>query len=914
MAASAEQIEEICQQTEQAARHAAAWVEDNPEAVRNEADSLKHEVRRWRMTARRLSDAASRPMCVGVFGASQAGKSYLISALARSGTKPLTTTIGGHQLDYLAKINPEGDKEATGLVTRFTIGALPATERAPVSLRLLTEADLLKILGNSFLSDADHSLIEEPTPEAITERLEAARAKIKPQPVDASLDSDGVFDVQDYLERSFRSLAHVKTLKDQFWNEAAELAPRLEIRDRAALLSLIWGDVAPFTELYVRLYQALAKLGFARDACCGLEGLTDEKNGERVRRADSIINVDTLFSLGADSEASGTVTLENVRTGQSAALQRGEATALIAELGIQMDDKPYDFFEHTDLLDFPGARSREPIQKFESWLQEGETRLGTVFLRGKVAYLYERYNAERELTSMLLCVGPSNQEVTSLPAMIQDWIHATHGQTVAERAEQETALFLVLTKFDMHFDVKGGNVDDYTSRWTNRLDASFRNFFGKQFDWPYHWQANNQPFRNIFWVRNPNFRAEAIIDYDAEGQEIQIRDTAAERIELLHQGYLENPDVQTYIADPDTKWNAAMTMNDGGVSLLAERLRPVCRPELKLNQIAGRIREVQHKMQHRLAPYHISGDYEAELAKRLERIDEDVIPPLVDCMQEGRFGLLLREAMIDEYDMERLFKSVRFRKPVNGSAKGRGEAKDAGATAQTGGLSPARGSGRLGKFGRRTGSKGVDAAAANADTSSSTKGSLKPEDPGLAFANEVLRAWTMALRTLQENDQRAAYFHFNPGGIETLVNELVAGAERLGFADEVARKVSHWETFTQEPHQAAPGAGLIAGNILNDYITYLGFDRQDADARPRSDPDDPNSDRPIFPPHGAQEARVQRIELDEAPEPYNEDYCADWLIALQQLTRENVSGGLDADTPENRRLGEILANLGDQAA
>jgi hypothetical protein len=914
MAPSAEQIEEICRQTEQAARDAAAWVDDNPEAVRNEADGLKHEVRRWRITARRLGDAAKRPMCVGVFGASQAGKSYLISALARSGTKPLTTTIGGHQLDYLAKINPEGDKEATGLVTRFTIGALPATERAPVSLRLLTEADLLKILGNSFLSDADHSMIEEPSAEAITERLEAARTRVQPQPVDASLDSDEVFDVQDYLERSFRSLAHVKALKNQFWADAAELAPRLEIRDRAELLSLIWGDVAPFTELYVRLFQALAKLGFARDACCGLEGLTDEKNGERVRRTDSIINVDTLFSLGADNAASGTVTLENVRTGQSAALQRGEATALIAELGIQMDDKPYDFFEHTDLLDFPGARSREPIQKFESWLQEGETRIGTVFLRGKVAYLYERYNAERELTSMLLCVGPSNQEVTSLPSMIQDWIHATHGQTVAERAEQETALFLVLTKFDMHFDVKGGNVDDYTSRWTNRLDASFRNFFGKQFDWPYHWQGNNQPFRNIFWVRNPNFRAEAIIDYDADGQEIQIRDTAAERIERLHQGYLENPDVQSYIAEPDTKWDAAMTMNDGGVSLLAERLRPVCRPELKLNQIAGRIREVQNKLHHRLAPYHISGDYEAELAKRLERIDEDVVPPLVDCMQEGRFGLLLREAMVDEYDMERLFKSVRFRKPVDGSGKDGGKTEEAAASAPSRGASPATGTGRLAKIRRGAGAKPADAAPADGGDTSVKSKLKRREDPGRAFASEVLRAWTTALRTLQENDQRTAYFHFNPGGIETLVNELVAGAERMGLADEVAQKVSHWETFTQEPHQAAPGAGLIAGNIVNDYITYLGFDRQDPDARPSSDPDDPNNDRPIFPPHGAAEAEVERIELAEVPEPYNEDYCADWLIALQQLTRENVSGGVDADTPQNRRLGEILANLGDQAA
>ena len=39
-----------------------------------------------------------------------------------------------------------------------------------------------------------------------------------------------------------------------------------------------------------------------------------------------------------------------------------------------------------------------------------------------MAYLFERYKTDLELTSMLLCIGPSNQEVQDLPAVINDWV------------------------------------------------------------------------------------------------------------------------------------------------------------------------------------------------------------------------------------------------------------------------------------------------------------------------------------------------------------------------------------------------------------------------------------------------------------------------------------------------------------
>ena len=68
---------------------------------------------------------------------------------------------------------------------------------------------------------------------------------------------------------------------------------------------------------------------------------------------------------------------------------------------------------------------------------------------------------------MLLCIGPSNQEVKTLPEMVYDWIASTHGATPEQRAQQPTALFLVLTKFDMEFEEKAGERSP-EGRWTTR--------------------------------------------------------------------------------------------------------------------------------------------------------------------------------------------------------------------------------------------------------------------------------------------------------------------------------------------------------------------------------------------------------------------------------------------------------------
>ena len=130
------------------------WIDDvrkTAVSVANEAHGLTNSARKAENLARKLQGAAGRRNCVGVFGPSQAGKSYLVSALARRPLGQLTADFAGTHKDFLTEINPPGDRESTGLVTRFTAHKSAEADH-PVELRLLSETDVVKILANSFYS------------------------------------------------------------------------------------------------------------------------------------------------------------------------------------------------------------------------------------------------------------------------------------------------------------------------------------------------------------------------------------------------------------------------------------------------------------------------------------------------------------------------------------------------------------------------------------------------------------------------------------------------------------------------------------------------------------------------------------------------------------------------------------------
>ncbi len=871
-------LEDLCAKLGGACSEAGEWVRRNTDLVRNEEESLLKELRHAGRQYRILGRAAGRKMCAGVFGPSQAGKSYLISALARDSQGFLMARFGAEKHDFIQEINPEGGKESTGLVTRFTLSE-PAklTEGFPVQVRLLSETDLVKIVANTFYADCEHKEEDQSDVQKTLELLKTRRRK------DAShIDLDAMEDLREYLNRDFRSKARVAMLDKQYWPEALALGPCLGLEDRLLLYALIWDEVPEFTRLLGILFQALEQLGHPDLAYCPMSALTP--------RESSIIDVATLEGLEngtADGE-----TLEMISAdGKKATLPRAVVTALTAELTIVMDQQPAPYFQTTDLLDFPGYRSRYKIDNIRHELAK-PGMLKEMFLRGKVAYLFQRYCNEHELTSMLLCIGPSNQEVQDLPGVINDWVCSTHGDRPELRDNHPVSLFLVLTKFDMEFEQKKG-APSVESRWDNRLHASLLDFFGKQHDWPREWDSKGA-FRNLFLLRNPNFRFDAILDYDAEGHEKGVRSEMQGYVQSLEQAFMNSQLVASHFANPRVSWDAAMRLNDGGISYIRESLSPLCNPELKDSQLSQAITEISAKLHNRLKIFYRSDDREELLKQKLGQVK--VLFARLGALQKNyqRMGKLLRSFTLRDADIFDMYPEAlrNFLEDHEDKAK----------ESETGPETPAE-----------VDITEVDLESWNPFSDSpdhaQQAAEVEPErmDEAAFFAKQIEQNWISHLRDLASDPAMQKYFQLSAQEFSDLVGELGTGCARLELRKamlDAFHKASAYVNTQKESILWQQSS--MAAHIINHYVSYLGFDPESSEQE-RTIKAGANTVVVFTPPKSV----TGMVELGTERSNYLAGYLRDWLHALYALVVGNVNfdGQTEINMEENLALGTLLQHF-----
>ena len=111
-------------------------------------------------------------------------------------------------------------------MTRFSIRAQPHPPGHPVCLRLLSAADIVKIIGNTFFLDGDLKAETLPTAERIDAVLARARVGRRDR-VRRALSDEDVWDIQEYFEQQFAGAPYLDALAS-FWDEASALAPKLD--------------------------------------------------------------------------------------------------------------------------------------------------------------------------------------------------------------------------------------------------------------------------------------------------------------------------------------------------------------------------------------------------------------------------------------------------------------------------------------------------------------------------------------------------------------------------------------------------------------------------------------------------------------------------------------------------------------
>jgi hypothetical protein len=892
-----EVLEKAAQDLAAAAAAAGTWVtevQQNAARVANEAPSLIETARRVENAARKLERTAGRRMCIGVFGPSQSGKSYLVSRLCRppagkgGGDERLIADFAGREMDFIKEINPPGDKESTGLVTRFSTERREAPKDFPVALQLLSETDIVRILANSYLCDFDPNRLEfsPPPPEVdevrqlLDELREAPRA-----PAEARhLQQVVVFDLFDYFARNFPN--RTNWLKDttEYWSFAIDQARRLTLDDRARLFSVLWGGIKEFTELYLRLTKALAQLEFAPEAYAAITALEP--------RARSIIDVDRIkLDLGTREDERDLVKVLAAGTGvrREAALPRAVLCALVSELHITLKNQTRPMFDTVDLLDFPGARSREKYRNIGDKTESDKDltrRPRELFIRGKVAVLFQRYTEDLELASMLLCMPPSTAEVKDLGMLVREWIDATHGKTSAERTRQHNALFVVLTKSDYEFVTKEGEDEaSRISRWRRRISASMIELYQRD-GWLDDW--NGKPFDNAMWLRNPGIEQPHLVAYKTEvreGQEVRAeplveQDYASSikgELAELRQNFLDDREVTQYFREPGIAFDEMLRLNDGGVSYIVERASQVCDPRIKAEQLRGRLLRHSAELKDRFARFYDAGTGSSrEEQLQLYSAAVESISRTLRRTSYRSFGHLLDHVSAHERETREVFLNVaHMAAPPSEDAPP--------APGPEGGL-----------FDDLERALGPDPRP------------LPKADRSGAFARRAVQAWVSKVRALVVDADVPIPASLDGDALNFLVEQLIGGVHRLSVSAKIANDLRALTSVTRADWDTMAGLGAsIAANAINRVVCTLGYgDRPEAD-RPPVPPLPRTTVRRAFKPP---EAFQVLPELRGQPRPIVTEFLQDWMSSFVQLSLDNIGYAHDRDITagQNAALGRIL--------
>ncbi|MBQ9275113.1 MAG: hypothetical protein IJ228_09875 [Succinivibrio sp.] len=535
------------------------------------------------------SEVLDNRTTIGVFGASQVGKSYLVSTLAAPGQK-LLTTWEGEEISFINHVNPTGgDHEATGVVTRFTHREKSGVPGFPVEVRVFREVELVMLMVNSFYNDFSlnaevlRELDDNLGGDYIARHLErCASLTLGPDEPNYVSPCD-VTQLCDYIRANAKGYFSTLGENDPLWLRLCELAPTLSLKGRSQLFSLFWGGLKMFSFMFERVAGELLKLGGCDKVYAPLESFVtrkpSESDPERLvltqRKEGTINSIDALGHLFDDSRE-----LEICTDGKEGRASVNFACFAAVTLEVLFPlpgagNAQSDFF---DVLDFPGARERnkntladfvkDEVNVVGSTPTSMMAKYGSEFIRrGKVAYLFDRYSRRGEVDILMLCITSAAQsEVTSLVEILDGWITRNVGGSPEQRERYDkNPLVCVLTRFDeplsKDFKRQEGTVSDSDQIITKTLERF------KSLSWLSQWKRG-QIHNQFFLARKPGY-APDIFELSSDGSELKIKDDMEPLVHKFGQAMQRDP-LMPHLYGGQKAFEAMLRCNDGGAGYILE--------------------------------------------------------------------------------------------------------------------------------------------------------------------------------------------------------------------------------------------------------------------------------------------------------------------------------------------------------
>ncbi len=902
------------------ARKILDWISESGGLMAAERVALLHEVYRTETSASTLARAMRESPCVAFVGPSRSGKTQLISSIIERDGGTLAIRFDGirEHVNFLKHISPEGGRTGSSTVMRLTARTGTGAQNFPVAVRLLTIADLIKIFGGAFIAGAERSDLE-PSMAMIDRTVSEARRRLLAEP-QAGLSEEDVWDIRHYFTTHFGEEPLVRALlTGGYWEMLTGLVSHLPNADRGRLLSVLWGGLAPVTETFVMLADAVASLGCGREARCALDAVLgiDSRTGRFQRRPDNVLSAQTLQGLGRPDD--NTVVVSS-QFGQWVSIQRTVLAAIIAEVRLPVANPSCALLEKADLLEFPSIDAPQGGANLVRGLRKDPGQLGALYMRAKSTYLLERYVEEQALTSMAVCLEAGNARAGELEGLVSAWVEKSHGADAPAREQQANGLFLCLTKFDKDFAEPSRRTKERRVDWGQRLQTTLVEGFGRHQTWPTAW-TTSRAFDNVHLLRNPTTRAKHLLNYGSDNRELGYKPEQKDRLERMRRDFTTNDIVRRHVDDPAAIWSEALELNDGGITYLAQSMEAVCDERAKHRHVLNDLGLLGKSLRDRLQRYYVSSDLELQQDRR--RIAGLMVTRrLRRCAEERRLGHLIRALQLTDTEFNDVLLRHEAAHPTaprhtNGEPAKHCEADGPMHEALAGAdRAPANGTN-----GHHVNVHAVNGHAVNghaldghplnghgpAMNGHAAHGIGDPNptaEIARDYAGVVVTHWVASARLFAQADRICQTLQMPRSSLLQLVDELIAGTHRLELEARIAHEIQGIMADAPDASHRIARAAMCAANVIGDYVMWLGCNDTLSNNHPRRKG---RGETPIFPPKVTSD--IWAVAADDGD--LDREFLSDWSQAFLRLVDDNATdiAGRDIDTKRNQKLGELLAEL-----
>ena len=255
------------------------WVKETDSMNGAKGESAYRNLVNYRRKLNKKKYALEENPAAAIYGASQMGKSYLVSNLLSEKGAPFTVIDGeGKSYVFLDEINPEGKKkEATSIVTRFSTNFKWINPAFPVKVKLLSPADIVLVLCDTYFNDVKTKIDTSLKIDIINDKVKEICIKYDGSTHQQTLlGEDSILDIFDYFHTNFSTKA-TNVIHSTFFEKIPSLISKTKVVEWVEIFSLLWNGNEKINNLFSDLLKHYAKLDFNSEIYVPIETVLRSK-------------------------------------------------------------------------------------------------------------------------------------------------------------------------------------------------------------------------------------------------------------------------------------------------------------------------------------------------------------------------------------------------------------------------------------------------------------------------------------------------------------------------------------------------------------------------------------------------------------------------------------------------------------